>query len=242
MAAIELYRGDSIPDGIRDLGDAISANNFVKHYLTEGLVSRSFLKANYADLSHKLEYLVAAHIGHKKGTEEETLYNRSMFLSLSESEETSERFMTHNRGFALKPVTYDKAKYVMWKFTPTGLKEVAPGLYHYEYKSDPIHIEKFFNEIVRSKSTMTMGDLAIHAVIQAHKHSPTLHQAMFVDAAKYLELRRAKGEIYRDALSNAQRDKEWLLLPTDPMNVGQGCTGRFVINAEIEIVKCLDEV
>ena len=45
----------------------------------------------------------------------------------------------------------------------------------------------------------------------------------------------------RMAIAFARTAEEWLLLPSDPMNVGPGFTGRFVLNKEIEIFKCLVE-
>lgn len=237
-----LFRGDSIPDSISDLNSAISSNNLVKYYLTEGLTSKSLIKANYDDLNLGLEYLVAAHIGHQPGTKEELLYKRSIFISLSEDESTSERFMTYGRNVNLVSTTFDHAKFVMWKIVPVNLEETKLGVYDYKYMSDSTNIEGFFKAILGSKPFPNAADLAIHAVIQAHKEKPTSHYAVLIDAAKFLEPLVGRGQLYADAFTNAKRDKEWLLLPADPMNIGPGFTGRFVLNAETVIYKCLTEV
>lgn len=170
----------------------------------------------------------------------------------------SQKTSTLPSGFAersqskdLKPCTIEDATHFVWQLE-TPLTPRAQGHYAMRFKADPVNCERLVSDqLPRAMAAAQRdGDLAGIArvvasigVMDAARRDETLHYAELVDVVSFVTARlsgraHVNERLVRNTLTRAQRSREWLLYPMDPMADGPGYSSRFPMNEHLSVLGC----
>lgn len=150
-----------------------------------------------------------------RNEEEKFIYDTTQFLSFSSDRSVAEGFIGGKTKRTFVPCNKLSAEAYLFinEIDWVGLEEIGHGLFRYLYSCN-------YN---RNKMDPKFSGLAaqfcrcnICDVSEGY-----LHSLLLIDVEKCLSRLRFD---YPEEYQNAQRDKEWLLMPADPM-VGQNAIG-----------------
>lgn len=220
-----LYRGDSIPkEGETDPLEE-RYKNFLKYFLSEGLMTRSFGTGRANDLDRSLCELVAEH------TCQIGFYSRSIFLSFSTSDEVANVFMEDSDSSSYQVCPFSEATHFIWRLELKNLKPIRPGLFGYIYTESGFNVEQFLPPAVTSKGFNPQAH-AQYLIHRQMKDSPRQHSAYVIDVNTFLKNCDKSVPHLSEAIGLSSSEREWLVCPTDPLP-GGGYEGRIYLSEAI---------
>lgn len=167
---------------------------------------------------------ISSHI-HPRTEEETFIYDTTQYLSFSSDYNIVLGYLETKSKFPVQPSDRNGANAFLFTVDLTfgELKSSGKGIFEYRYSCDYSKIladDKFFSTV----GHFCQCDLCL--VIPEYKH-----KMLVIDAETFLS---DKQSIYPVQFHNAKRDKEWLLMPADPMT----CYPYRGYQSRIPISKC----
>lgn len=190
MVPKRLYRGDADPRNTRKLREVnpATAYGYLLTNLSAGGDGRAIFSAPFpATINQHVA------IG----------WDKTHFLSFTSDQAVALRFATGGQDRKLEPHAghqWDTSLIVL-DTDKLNAQEAEAGIYLCQYQSN-------INATTQS-STLSIVESIFRSLGKAQDGQ---HSALLVDVATYL---RAMRPAMSEAISNAMRDKEWLILPTD---------------------------
>jgi len=211
-----LYRGDRNSEG----------RDFVTYGLLLGLRAR-FSDGGSSQILNKpggIVGYVLAHVGWSPGSDEEVFSRYSPAISFSSSLEIAKNYMVGGKNSSCERCPLRDSDVVLYslEFEPEKLARTpldGVGWLFFERSID--------NCIPHFLDPSTPGEQLLLARSQeiVRNENGKLHQAIVIDVLSFLKAKESEfhskvpkeAELYKTALEKAERDKEWLLYPFDPM-------------------------
>lgn len=192
-------------------------------YNTDGLLTKQVNSGDHPEPHKKYGWVktITNHI-HFKNDEEKFVYDTTQFLSFSSDKNVAMSFIggKTNRPFE----SSDRASVEAFLFTAeigrNDLMEIASGIFLYRY---PCNYNKHLDDLKFSGGAAQFCKCNI-----CSSNNSYIHKLLLIDAEKVLfDLQLDYPEEYQKALW----DKEWLLMPADPMvdQYGVGFQSRIAI-------------
>lgn len=173
-------------------------------FKTDGLLTKQLNGGNPELIwEQPLLKLISSHVN-PNSEEEKTIYNTTSFLSFSENEDIVRyTYLTGLNNDVYNETDYNDANGFIFtiEIEKHNLEFIVEGVYQYNYYCN---YEKFKDQV--------FFPLRNNIGCSFCKGNPSLHTLIIVDVVCYLE---NNGEVGKGVLGNAERDKEWLLLPVD---------------------------
>ncbi len=117
---------------------------FAEHYIADGLIAKHADGGRSAEiLNRPLAYLVSAHTGYDRNTDEEWLSRHSPFISFSTDVEAAWHFMDRTERRDLVPCELWEASHFMWRLEGIEAEYVSQGRYRFTYRANPKNVERF---------------------------------------------------------------------------------------------------
>jgi hypothetical protein len=196
--------------------------------------------------------IVEEHIGYVAGRPSERLALHSPMLSFSSSRDRAFAFLERSEKKRLKLIecAFEDASHFLWELDVELPKPSPPGLYHLEYKADPVHCRDIVERQLRRGLEIEAQDGNPYPLMSAlgtgiatgyAAADVTIHRAELIEALEFLREDRpnADASVLANARQRAERDLEWLLYPTDPMEDGTGPpSARFTMNEHLSVSTC----
>ena len=193
-------------------GDTKGNKTLPEKYATDGIFSKQLNSGDDPEPQKKYGWLktISSHI-HPSSVEEKFIYNTTQYLSFSTDREIVMNYLATKQKYTLLSTDRHNADCYLFQFDiPMEiLKETGQGTYIFNYsckyektKYDP----KFTSHIA-----------SMHRCNICSANPSYIHKLLIIDAETFLQ---DKQDVYHQQYSNAKRDREWLLMPADPM-VGQ---------------------
>lgn len=190
----------------------------MQYYRSAGLLTSVVNGGNPAYVARNgLLESVRAHV--KAMSESELFFQRrSQFLSFSSQESRAIFYASTGRPSELVPSEeYSETRYV-FTIDITGIVSVESrkGLYSLEYSCDNSLVRSDGNEM----ETLGIDPLAsLYGAFRSNlcegcDNRRLKHRLLLVDVVAFLDA-VPSAKRYKDALKNAQRDHEWLIMPSD---------------------------
>jgi hypothetical protein len=178
-------------------GDNTEKNKLLINCYTEGIFSRLI---NCGDpLYIKYHNLVKALKNHIKPEADQKpyFYDHSHFISFTSVEQIALDYM--NKEYEhLKSKNPKMVQYLISLNIDNRMKTNIPGIYYLRYKC------------INSKNCIVCSDQNHHLIL--------------IDV---VSLSKSNSLIEKNVIEQSQRDKEWLILPVDPMKDGIGYSSRI---------------
>jgi hypothetical protein len=199
-----------------------------------------------------MRQIVEEHIGYVTGHPSEKLYLHSPMLSFSSSWDRAFKFLERSEKKSLRLVEcgFEDATNFLWELDVELPAPSEPGLYHLQYKSNPVNcIEIVERQLRQGLETKAHGGnpyplMSALGNIVVMKHAAadqSQHLADLIDAVEFLRGDRlgADPSVLSNARKKAARDLEWLLYPADPMDDGSGPpNAHFMMNKHLSVAAC----
>lgn len=178
-------------------------------YCTDGLFTRQLDSKDHPIPFEKYGWLntVISHIA-PAGEKQEFIYSTSAFLSFTTELSAVEKYLATRKKLKFIETTKKSAEAykITAQFKQSELKSIGKGLSVYEYSCnyDKVRTNEKYNSFVSD-----LIDCNICVNNDNYKH-----RLLIINAIDYLEGIKDK---FPQAYTNAMNDKEYLLLPLDPM-------------------------
>jgi hypothetical protein len=197
--------------------------------------------------------LVVAHVGYELGTPEQELHDHSPLISFSEVIETAFGFSERTRRRDLITSTIEDATHFVWALDVDQLERLEAGRYALRFLADPANCEDLVNEQLRRGLELEArtGDMDLIgqaclnlAAMSIAKAETTEHYAELIDVTIFVRAHLIPEPLARCAalaMERAERDREWLLYPKDPMHDGPGYSSRFPMNRCLSVCSYLKD-
>lgn len=250
---MKLYRGDSLPSQVLSADRKVRGKTFAKHFCGSGLMAK-FGDGGFHSLVRKksMRQIVEEHIGYVTGQPSEKLALHSPMLSFSSCRGRAFEFLERRKKKRLRLVqcSFEAATHFCWELDVGLPAPSKPGLYHIEYNADPVHCIEIVERQLRQGLETESQDGNPHPFMSAlgsvvaMNHAAAdmgLHCADLVDAVEFLREDRsgADASVLANARRRAERDREWLLYPADPIDGGT-CppSACFMMNKHLSVSAC----
>lgn len=196
--------------------------------------------------------LVLSHVGYEIGMPEQDLSYHSPLISFSESQESAFRF-SNRKETPLRPCKIYEASHFIWQFEAIVEGEIEPGRYAFMYKTDSSNCLDFVREqFWRGFESVSNGGpisgvalplldaiAGVYADLDQNEHyAEIIDVVTFIDAKKALI---SNEKLATKAINRAERDREWLIYPMDPMSDGLGYSGRLGMSKHLSVFQCLSD-
>lgn len=253
LIVMKLYRGDSIPSQVLSANRKDRGKTFAKHFCGTGLMAKFGDNGFHSLVQGKsMRQIVEEHIGYVTGHPSEKLSLHSPMLSFSSCRDRAFKFLERSEKKRLRLVEcgFEDATHFLWELDVELQAPSEPGLYHVDYKSDPVHCVEIVERQLRQGLETEAQDrdpyplmLALGNVV-AMRHAAAdrgRHRADLIDAVEFLRGDRlgADPSVLANAREKAERDREWLLYPADPMVDGTGPPSAcFLMNKHLSVSAC----
>lgn len=212
-----LYRGDRNREG----------RDFVTYGLLMGLRAR-FSDGGSSRMLDKpggiVEY-VLAHVGWNPGSDEEIFSKHSPVLSFSSSLEIAKSYMVGGKKSSCERCHVRDSDVLLYRLefdpedlSPTSLDHISWLLFERSVENCIPHLQASWT--IEESLLLSRSQEIVRA------ENGLLHRALLIDVLGFLKARESEfcskfpkkaAELYGPALEKADRDKEWLLYPFDPM-------------------------
>ena len=224
-----LCRGDRNREG----------RDFVTYGLLMGLRAR-FSDGGSSQILNKpggIVGYVLAHVGWSPGSDEEVFSRYSPAISFSSSLEIAKNYMVGGKNSSCELCHVRDSEVLLYRleFDPedlplTSLDHVRWLLFERSVENCTPHLQ----------ASATVGESLLlsrsQEIVQAE--NGLLHRALLIDVLSFLKAKESEfyskypkkaAELYGPAIEKAERDKEWLLYPFDPMEDGSSAPSTIFV-------------
>ncbi|SFD85681.1 hypothetical protein [Thermophagus xiamenensis] len=183
-------------------------------FATDGLLSKQINGGDPLFFNYGWTKQIKNHI---EGVQ--NIFETTSFLSFSENEKLVRNYyLKGNKEKEVESSSFDEAEAYIFSanFEKKQLQEIYDGIYFFEYKCN----YQRFKEYLSFKSAYVGCETC-------NKIPNYKHRLLIINAVTFLS--KLNNKNFNDALKNAQRDAEWLLMPIDPMLDGTGFQSRIPV-------------
>jgi hypothetical protein len=179
-------------------------------FATDGLLTKQVDSGDDPEPHKKYGWIttIVSHI-HYKGGLSKFIYDTTAFLSFTADPISRDRFLAGKDKREFVPC--DKGKADAYVFTAQidlpSCNKIGTGLYLFTYNCN-------FSKLATDQKFRSSPMLLAGIRCNLHSQNSGSHYILLIDAITYL---RDKQFDHPEAFKNASRDKEWLMLPCDPM-------------------------
>ncbi len=249
-----LFRGDSLPNAVTNHNDPrVRGKTWAEYYITEGLVAK-FASSGSEDIWRRdLRYLVACHVGYKRGTDpkkvnfETYVYNKSPFISFSSRMKTAFAFMDRTQKSKFENCDIGDATHFVWSLEGIEWNRVGIGRFEFTYTASNESVEQFLAEDAEALQKMAadpdtldlgaFGPILGRLIVAQHTAADnSIHRAELIHVVPFLLANFWHvGDIFLllRALLRSYRSSEWLLWPKDPF--GKSYSAKFPVNKHLKL-------
>lgn len=207
-------------------GDTKGNKTMPEKYCTMGIISKQLGSGDDPEPHQKYGWLktISNHI-HPTTKEERFIYDTTQYLSFSSEEKIVMGYLATRNKYHIKPTDRNSADAYLFTIDLSygTLKRTGNGLFEFFFACD---YEKTKND---AKFKSLTGNFCQCDICPANPGYQ--HRMLVIDAETYLS---DKQNEYSEQYANAKRDKEWLLMPADPMM----CAPYKGFQSRIPIAKC----
>ena len=195
---IILYRGDKRENG-----------SLAEMYRSVGIYSKQINGGNPAYVDrHGLMESIRAHVK-PLITVEKVFQQKSKFISFTSNYERAKYFASDGKTDLLIPCKeYYERRYIFTlEISPNKLEDFKNGIYRYEYLCN--------RQLTRSNS-IDPFDINVMKMVPCDfcQNNKNFHSILLIDVCKYLNQNKDNVK-FQNAIKSAERDSEWLVIPTD---------------------------
>lgn len=243
-----LYRGDSLPDPSKE---RTRGKTYAEHFCGNGLMAK-FADGGTSELIKNrslLDYILS-HVGYEQERSDKLFSYYSPMISFSADEDIATGYFKARAGKKKQfvPCEFYEANHFVFEFNfDADPIPTIPGLYFFTFKTNSVNCREF-NEIqlkhglikeAEEGDSSLLGNAILNNIVAgiADKDEKT-HLAFIFDVFKFVsnqDTSHQKEKLVKKTLERAEKDKEWLLYPCDPMNEGLGVSAKFPMNEHLRV-------
>ncbi|XWW44464.1 hypothetical protein JYG30_17045 [Fibrella sp. USSR17] len=209
---MKLFRGDNI--FIKN-DPKLGVKNYL--YYEIGLCTKAFGGGSYPDNIERfsLNKAIISHI-HQMDIIDEKYYSVTDFLSFSKAHHRAKYYCASNGKIKLNDcLEYEETRFIITlNIDDNKLEEIGSGIYKYKYKCN--------RELITSGKKQDSNDLNAY-LIDIARNKPcdicgigSEHEMILIDSYKFIDS-NFKADEFETAKNFSLLDKEWLILPFDPL-------------------------
>ena len=189
--------------------DRAGNKTFPEKYFSDGLLTKQLNSGDSPVPHEKYGWLktIRSHIDYKDA-QEKFIYDTTQYLSFTTDSEIAKKFLATTKNLKYHATIRNQAQAFLFTLTIdlSQMIEIGNGLYYYSYKCNynKLNTDPKFNSHLSRYIGCNLCSL----------NKNYTHILLLINAPTFLTVYK---DTFSDAYANAHRDKEWLLMPMDPM-------------------------